>query len=188
MGQRMFVAVVPPEPIRDELADFLDAREGMRWTSPEQWHITLAFCASVPEHRIDELGERLAHKMAKVPAFPATLAEAGAFPNPARAVVLWLGVHTTAEELSRMSAKARAAASAVGAEPDGKRFRPHLTLARPRRPIEATRWLRILETFRSSTWTVEEVELVASHLGEGPSGRPRYETVATVPLREPVDA
>ena len=188
MGQRMFVAVVPPEPIRDELADFLAAREGMRWTAPEQWHVTLAFCPAVPEHRIDELGERIAHTMATVPAFTASLGGAGSFPNPARAVVLWLGVRTPGEQLPRMSAKARSAAAAIGAAPDGQRFRPHLTVARLRRPIEATRWLRILETFRGCPWSVESVELIASHLGEGPSGRPRYETAAVAPLRVAADA
>jgi 2'-5' RNA ligase len=183
MGQRMFVAVVPPEQVRDDLAAFLEAREGMPWIAPEQWHLTLAFCASIPEHRIDELGERLATKAAKLAPFPATLVGAGTFPHPARASVLWAGVQTPADELARLSAKARAAMSSAGGAPDGKRFTPHLTLARLRRPIEATRWLRILDTYQGPSWVVEHIELVASHLREGPSGRPRHETVARVPLR-----
>lgn len=183
MGQRMFVAVVPPDPVREDLAGFLEARQGMPWISAEQWHITLAFCAAVPEHRIDELAERLATKAAKVEPFAAELVGGGAFPNPARASVLWAAVRTPGEQLPRLSAKARAAASAVGAPPDGKHFSAHLTLARLRRPIEATRWLRVLDTYHGPAWTVEHIALVASHLGEGPAGRPRHETVAVVPLR-----
>ena len=67
MGQRMFVAVVPPESVRDDLTDFLEPRSrgalgasALRWIDREQWHITLAFFESVPDHRIDELAERLA--------------------------------------------------------------------------------------------------------------------------------
>ncbi len=186
MGQRMFVAVVPPERVREDLADFLEARPGQRWISPEQWHITLAFLADVPEHRTDELIERLGVKAAKRQPFSATLTGAGAFPHPARAQVLWLGVECPngGDSLARLAASSRAAAAKVGAPPDGKRFTAHLSLARLRPPIEATKWLRVLDSYRSPSWMVESVDLVASYLGEGPAGRPRYETLATIPLRQ----
>jgi 2'-5' RNA ligase len=50
------------------------------------------------------------------------------------------------------------------------------------RPIEATRWLRVLETYRSRPFEVREFTLIESHLGEGPGNRPRYETVAAFPV------
>ncbi len=185
MGQRMFVAVVPSEQVREDLADFLDARPGMRWTPPNLWHITLAFFAAVPEHRIDELVERLATKASKRHTFTTAVAGAGAFPHPAKASVLWLGLDGGTADVEHLAAAARAAGGRVGAPPDGARFRPHLTLARLRPPIEATRWLRVLDTYRSPTWEVADIELVASYLGEGPGGRPRYDTVARLPLGQP---
>ena len=66
-----------------------------------------------------------------------------------------------------------------GAPPGGERFRPHLTLARITPPIEATKWVRLLDAYRGPSWPVEEVALVESHLGEGPNRRPRHEVVAT---------
>ena len=87
-----------------------------------------------------------------------------------------------ADELAAMARGARSAAVTAGVEVDGQRFRPHVTLGRMGRPLEATRWVRLLETYDGPTWTVEEIALVASHLGEGPRGRPRYETVATLSL------
>ena len=59
MGQRMFVAVVPPQGVVEDLSDFLAPREGMPWVDPAQWHLTLAFMASVPEAREDELVEQI---------------------------------------------------------------------------------------------------------------------------------
>src|SRR5699024_5672049 len=59
VGQRMFVSVVPPEVVVADLAEFLAPREGMPWIDPAQWHLTLAFMASVPEARQDELIDRL---------------------------------------------------------------------------------------------------------------------------------
>ena len=49
----MFVAVVPPEPIKEELSEFLAPRDGMPWIDPEQWHLTLAFSSEVPDRALD---------------------------------------------------------------------------------------------------------------------------------------
>ena len=51
-----------------------------------------------------------------------------------------------------------------------------------RESAEATRWVRILETYDGPSWPVFEVAVIASHLGEGPGGTPRYETLAELPI------
>ena len=190
MGQRMFVAVTPPDPVLDDLSGFLEARPDMRWSPPAQWHVTLAFLASVAEHRIDDLVTRLSRVAARRSAFAARITGAGCFPNPAHASVLWLAVRSGASpddttDLRRLAVGARAAANKSGNAPDGKAFVPHLTVARLRRPIEATKWLRVLDTYQSADWTVDHIDLVTSYLGQGPNGRPRYEAVASLPLRSP---
>ena len=65
----------------------------------------------------------------------------------------------------------------AGIEVDGARFRPHLTVGRTKHPHDVSNWVRLLDSYRSPTWTVDHLTLVASYLGEGPRGRPRYETV-----------
>jgi 2'-5' RNA ligase len=52
-----------------------------------------------------------------------------------------------------------------------------VTVARLTRPGEVTSWVRLLDAYRGPSWTVDRLTLVASYLGEGPRGRPRYETV-----------
>ena len=183
---RMFVALVPPEHALDDLGVFLEPRQeaepGFRWTVPEQWHVTLAFLADVAERRLDDLVARLGRATARRTTFPVTLAGGGAFPGPARAKVLFAGVETEGVELGRLATGARAAAIKSGAPADGGRFHPHVTLARIGRPVEASRWLRVLDGYRGPTWQAEDVTLVASHLGEGPRRRPRYEVVETFPI------
>ena len=59
----MFVAVVPPEEVLEDLDTFLSARReaaSFRWSAAEQWHLTLAFAESVPERALDGLDELLA--------------------------------------------------------------------------------------------------------------------------------
>lgn len=189
---RMFAAVLPPQDVLDELEEFLAPRQeadeqsrDFRWTRPEGWHLTLAFMAEVPERSLDDLLERLARAGRRRQPFTLALVGGGAFPNPARAKVLFAGVEAEAdhlEELRRLSTGARAAAGKSGAPADGATFRPHLTLARTRRPVEATRWLRVLSTYRSRPFTVTDFALVQSHLGQGPGNRPRYDVVATFGL------
>lgn len=180
MGTRMFVAVYPPDDVREELAEFLDVRPGLHWTEPDQMHLTLAFFGSVPDRSVERLEEHLAEAAATVESFTCGLHGAGAFPHPDSAAVLWLGVEDGAEELSRLARKARAAGNRAGVVPDGKAFHPHLTLARPGR-TNATRWIRVLETFSARLWTVEEVHLVESVL-QGHGHRPRHRIVSSAPL------
>lgn len=190
MGHRMFAAVLPPESVKEEIERFLEPRPGLTWTSAGQWHLTLAFAESVDEWRIDELTDGLAAAARKHEPFRLRIAGAGAFPSVERAKVLWLGVAGAADgassdavdELGAVAGAARRAFNAAGAAPDGARFRPHLTLARLGGRDDATHWLRVLDTFTSSEWEVDEIALVDSFLGEGPRGRARHEVVARLPL------
>jgi 2'-5' RNA ligase len=60
-----------------------------------------------------------------------------------------------------------------------------VTVARIGRPLDATRWIRVLDAYRGPTWTATEVSLVASYLGEGPRKRPRYEVIESFRLGRP---
>jgi 2'-5' RNA ligase len=102
--------------------------------------------------------------------------------------VLWTGLdlgESGVTELDRLAVGARAAAARTGIEVEGKRFRPHLTVARLARPAELTSWVRLLDAYAGPPWTATEVALVWSHLGEGPRRTPRYELVDTFPLAAP---
>jgi len=182
---RMFVAVIPPDEVLDDLEAFLEPRRGevpFRWTDPEQWHLTLAFSRDVPERSYDDLVDRLARAARKRSPIEARIVGGGAFPNVGRAKIIYAGVETDREELRRMATGARAAVSKAGAEVDGQRFTPHLTLARINKPVEATRFVQLLDAYAGPSWTVAEIALVASYLGEGPRNRARHEVVETFSL------
>jgi 2'-5' RNA ligase len=187
-GVRMFVAVVPPQEAVDHLEGFLEPRRAaaaFRWATPEQLHVTLAFLATVEDRHLDELVERLGRAAARRTAFETRVAGGGAFPDAGRARVVWAGLELDEQgrtELDRMATGARAAASRTGIPVEGKRFRPHITLARLGRPEEVSNWVRLLDAYAGPPWTVDRLTLVASYLGEGPRGRPRYEVVEELGL------
>lgn len=187
-GQRMFVALTPSPEAVEDLQDFLEPRRAvdrdLRWSAPEQWHVTLAFLAHVPDRAVDDLVDRLARAAHRRSPFAASLHGGGAFPHADRAKVLFAGVDAGEHDrtLQRLSDSARAAANRAGAPPDGARFHPHVTLARRAHPISVVRWVRLLDTYAGPLWPVDELHLIASHLGEGPRRRPRYEVVAALPF------
>jgi 2'-5' RNA ligase len=185
---RLFVAVVPPVDAVEDLDEFLDVRRSaapFRWASAEQFHVTLSFLADVEERRLDDLVERLARAAARRTSFETRIAGGGAFPNARRARVLWAGLELDAHghtEIDRLATGCRAAANRAGIVVDGQRFRPHVTLARLGHPAEVSSWVQLLDAYAGPPWRVDRITLVASYLGEGPRGRPRYEAVEELEL------
>ncbi|WP_256840187.1 RNA 2',3'-cyclic phosphodiesterase [Ornithinimicrobium faecis] len=187
---RAFFAVLPPQEIRDHLAAHLEPRRDAdtervwRWTRVEHLHLTLAFLADLPEHREDELAQAAAEWAARQQPLRMQWGRAGAFPDPGGAKVIWIGV--TAEEVGRelsgWSRSLRDLSSHAGADVDGQRFVPHVTVARSARRVRAGRWVQSLDAYESPPFDVSEVVLMQSHLGEGPGRSPRYEVRRTLSL------
>ena len=100
MGQRMFVAVLPPDEVAEHVDEFLEPRRdaaSFRWAAVEQMHLTLAFVASVPDRRLDDLIERLTAAAARRTPFATRVAGGGAFPDVARARVVYAGLALDAD-------------------------------------------------------------------------------------------
>jgi len=188
----MFIALPLPEAVKEDLSEFLEpcqeAGPELRWTVPEQWHLTLAFLSDVADRHMDELLERLERAVSRRRPLDVRLAGAGAFPQAGRANVLWAGVEHDGEELMRLAGGVRAAGARSGIEVGGGRFHPHLTVARLAVPADVTRWLRVLDPYAGPSWQAHEVVLCASHLGQGRGGRSRHEVRAVFPLDPPSTA
>lgn len=187
---RVFCAVIPPEPAVQDLDEFLDSRRddpsagGLGWSRADQWHLTLAFMGSARPDAVHDLVERLVGGALDLPAPTLQVRGGGAFPVVERAKVLYASVAGDLDVLGRLSERVRNAAAVTGCSPDGRTFVPHLTLARSRRPFEATRWVRVLGTYSGPTFAADRIAVVESHLG-GP--RPRHDVLAEVPLGAPGD-
>src|SRR5690242_18896251 len=178
---RMFVAAVPPPEVLEDLEEFLSVRReaaAFRWAVPEQWHVTLAFLADVPDRCYEDLVERLGRAARKRHPMRATIAGGGAYPHVGRAKELWAGVDLDdREELRRLATGCRAAASKAVVEVAVDTFKLHVTHVRMGRHVEASVWVRLLITYRGPYFAIDEIALIASHLGEGPRKRPRYEVL-----------
>jgi phosphoserine aminotransferase len=182
---RLFVGLAPPAAVLDDLdaacAPFRLARDDLRWTSRELWHVTLAFLGEVSEETVSRLSPRLERAAGRHRVFTLRVAGAGAFPGPGRANVLWSGVSGNRRALAELAMSVSAAgrrAGAIGPDAD-RRFTPHLTLARCRAPVDVRAVVASLDRHQGPDWTVEQVYLIRSRLDR----LPRYETLETWKLR-----
>ena len=188
---RLFVCVEPPQDAVEHLDEYLAVRRGsgpeVRWSDPDQWHLTLAFMGSAPERVVEDVVDAVAGVAARTPALELSVAAGGCFPDVTRAKVLWAGVDGSAEALdalSRLARGVRSACSVAGAAPAGGPFVPHLTLGRFPQAQDATRWVRVLEACAGPPWMASEVAVVASHLPRERGHRPRHEVLARLALGE----
>lgn len=174
---RLFVAVWPSQEAVAALAAVPRPQvPAVRWTTPDQWHVTLAFLGEVDAGEVP----------AVVAALDAATARAAASPEvtlgPATTRVgrslLWVPVHG----LEGLAAAARRALDAAGAwlagRETGRPFRGHVTLARARGRCAVP--AALAGTPVTARWSVDSLCLVRSSLDRDGA---RYETIAeaTVP-------
>jgi 2'-5' RNA ligase len=181
---RLFVAVDPPAEEKARLLDWLASgnldSSRLRLTSSDQWHLTLSFYGETPAAVVPELTERLERAAQRSPAMSLQLAGTGSFPaDPARARVLWVGVDGDTAALSRLADRTGAAGRRAGLDLETRRYRPHLTIARPRQgPIDLSRTLAALPPYVGEPWRATTIRLVRSHLGPPV----RHELLEELPL------
>jgi 2'-5' RNA ligase len=188
---RLFIALAPSSAaVRDlhgACAPFRARHADLRWTSTEAWHITLAFLGEVDDGYLARLLPRMERGARRHLAFSLSFSGAGAFPVPGRANVLWSGLAGDRRALGALAQTVAAGAGRAGAPPPdaGRRYRPHLTLARSRAPVDMSPLIESLSGYSGPSWTAQAVHVIHSHLGASADGAPRYETLASYPLSPP---
>jgi RNA 2',3'-cyclic 3'-phosphodiesterase len=185
---RLFLAIAPPAAAVAELArrtaTLRPAWPSLSWTSREAWHITLAFLGEVPERVLPELSAELERAAGGQHGQEIAVRGCGAFPDGRRARVLWAGVQADLDALGALAAAVAAAARRAGAPPpDEREYRPHLTLAYARKAADVRPLTEELADLAGSHWTVSRIHLVRSHPGVSGGSPPRYEDLASWPLR-----
>jgi 2'-5' RNA ligase len=175
---RLFVALDLPEGLKQAIGEEMaraDASRGIRWASPQQVHLTLKFLGHIEEDKLQKVVDLLAKAARSHPPMRLRLQGSGAFPSPAKARVLWLGISGDLHELADLAKDIDAKMAKVGVDREKRRFKPHLTLARSKNPFDAESmvesWQEWMDEREDLDFKVGEVRLYRSFLK--PSG-PEY--------------
>jgi 2'-5' RNA ligase len=175
---RLFVAIRPPEEVRDLLIDAMDDSPDFRWQDEEQLHLTLRFIGEIDRPLAEDLAAALAAIHA--PAFELRISGVGRFKQRSSGA-LWAGVEPRAP-LAALAAKIERACLSAGLDPERRAFHPHVTLARwkGRRTREVADFLDRRRGLVSPPFDVESFTLFESHLSRHGA---HYEAVADYQLR-----
>lgn len=170
---RLFVAIRPPEHIRDLLIDAMDDNADFRWQDEEQLHLTLRFVGEVERPVADDLADALARIEAD--RFSLRIKGVGRF-EQRNSGALWAGIEPR-EPVAALAAKVERVCQSVGLEPERRAFHPHVTLARwkGRRTREVQNFLERTAGLVSETFEVDRFTLFESRLSRHGA---HYEAVA----------
>lgn len=136
---RSFIAIEFPESVHQlcariqrELAPSLGR---ISWVKYGNVHLTFKFLGDITPSQKEAVIHALEAPLAAHPRLEIALGGVGVFPNWRRPRVLWLGIIRGQEALTAIAATIDATLRPLGFRKEDKPFRPHLTLARIRRPV-----------------------------------------------------
>jgi RNA 2',3'-cyclic 3'-phosphodiesterase len=184
-GVRAFVAMRLSPELDEEVARFQSSLRELggeiSWTRPAGFHLTLRFLGNrLAPTLIEAVIEGLRPIAAATAPLKVQVRGAGAFPSLNRPRVIWVGLAN--ESLGEVARQVEALSVKCGFEPEARRFTPHLTIGRVRRPSRNARIREALEAAADRDFgacLIDSMALYRSHLS--PHGA-AYEALATLPL------
>lgn len=170
---RCFVAVWPSAEVLDALATLpRPATPHARWSTRQQWHVTLRFFGELGDRDVARAEELLA-TVARKTRGPILVTGGPATRFLGRGLIVW-----PVAGLDELAGAVERATRRLGKPPAHRPFRGHLTIARGSAGADLRHAGELL-TPLSSSWEVSSLSLVESHLN--PEGA-RYRDVASFEL------
>ena len=176
---RLFTGLEIPPEIGAALARFRGGIPGARWVEPADYHITLRFLGDVPEDLAADLCEGLAESRARDPVEVVLDGLACFGGDKPRAVLASVASNPALVDLQ---AEQERICRRAGAEPERRKYTPHVTLARLRReatPEAVAMYLSQAGIFEPLQFRVSRFALFSARdsIGGGP-----YVTEAVFPF------
>jgi RNA 2',3'-cyclic 3'-phosphodiesterase len=166
---RLFTALEIPRMAAFELSLLKGGLPGARWIDPDNFHVTLRFIGDTDNRTADEIAAALD----RVYRPPFTLAirglhcfASGRAPHSLAATI------EPSEALIELQAEHEHIIQRLGLPPEGRRYIPHVTLARLKgtTPTDVARWLSEHGVYRGPTFEADRFVLYSSRasVGGGP--------------------
>ena len=156
------------------------SRVTARFLPDESLHLTVCFLGYVDRDRLPDF-EAVLEACVQIPRIDAHLTTLGAFSSPARARVVVAELDDSEKRLAALARAVSLGAEKLGIPPEERAFRPHVTLARLKRPSDVRDWLAHA-TLEPAPVSFDELVLYESVLH--PTGS-RYSPLARAAFREP---
>lgn len=135
---RLFWAINLPEDIKKNISNIQsllkETGSDLKWVESQNLHITVKFLGETDDSRVGEIGEAVIERLKSYPELRLSLQGLGFFPGAASPRVLWAGIKGDVNILREIAGAVDECMSGFGFPLEGRKFSPHLTLARLRSP------------------------------------------------------
>jgi RNA 2',3'-cyclic 3'-phosphodiesterase len=176
---RLFTGLEIPARVAQSLAMMRGGLPGARWIDPENYHLTLRFIGDID----DALARDIAGLLARVQRAPFELRLDGLSSFGGRKPRAVVAAVPPVNALMDLQAEHERLLQRLGLEPDGRKYTPHVTMARLRDSSsrQVADYLTARAHYRSSSFAVSRFVLFSSRssVGGGP-----YVVEAAYPLGE----
>jgi 2'-5' RNA ligase len=176
---RLFTGIEIPPEIAQSLATLRGGLPGARWIDPENYHLTLRFIGDV-DHTVAREVFSLLSRVRRT-SFELRVEDLKSFGGRTPRAVVAIVAPTPA--LIELQAEHERLMQRVGLEPEGRKYIPHVTLARLRESSsrQVADYLALRAPFRSAPFKASRFVLFSSRasIGGGP-----YVVEADYPLSE----
>jgi 2'-5' RNA ligase len=170
--KRIFVAIDISEEARRKVSAYVETlrkefcKEHVGWERAGKLHLTLKFLGDANEKQLTELNKIVEKISSEISNFKLNILDTRIFPNARNPRILWIDVKDEAENLAKISNLLEAECEKIGFEKERRKFVPHLTIGRVRRPNKARDLVRIhLENkFEPVEFEVSEIVIYESKL------------------------
>lgn len=157
----------------------------VHWVPTDNIHLTLKFLGDVSPTNLEMLAQMLNVEVSQHQAFEMGFGGLGAFPNPRRPRVIWIGIQAPAG-LEALQHGIEAAAAILGYPAEKRPFSPHLTIGRVKQKINPAGMQKIRTALEETQVTsLGTTQMTAVHLFKSdlkPTGAV-YTRLFTAPLK-----
>jgi len=174
---RLFTGLEIPPDVAQALSSLRGGLPGARWIDPENYHLTLRFIGDVD----DAIAQEVALMLGRVRRAPFQLHFEGVISFGGRKPRAVVAAVTPVQALLDVQAEQERLMQRIGLEPEGRKFMPHVTLARLRDSSShaVADYLSARGYFRTAPFRIARFVLFSSRnsIGGGP-----YVVEASYPL------
>jgi len=137
---RIFAAIELSVAIRARIQEHMDQLRAAvpefqpSWTRVENIHLTVKFFGNVQQDKIVLVEKAASRAVNGFSPFEISIGGTGAFPKPNHPRVLWVGITDESGKLSELHERFESECVKEGFDKEARGFRPHLTIARIKKP------------------------------------------------------
>ena len=181
---RNFIAVDIPDEIKDKIAEIQMELQPIlpkvSWVKPSNIHLTLKFLGDVAPEQIPSIEDVIRRTVEDQQPFNMEIGSIGAFKNFSQPKVLWIGVTTNATPIAKLAESLDSTLNCRSFPKEGRKFIPHLTIARIRNRISLTEFVSYFDAYDQMDYVpihVKQISLIKSQLNSEGAVYTKLQTV-----------